>query len=204
MVKSIEMYWVWKIWILGFPPKELEIHLNLICGICSSYFLYNIFTTLYTLYHGIIVLSKEKDYVYWRKESISWSKPGWMDQWRWRLGYGFNKMAHFIPCHKVDDARNIAKLFFRYVVKLHGLPLTIILNRDTKFLSQFWRTLWFRLWSKLSFSTTYHPQTNGQIEVVNRSISILLKVTLKGNHKSWDEYLPMWFMVPMNIFPCSS
>nr|KYP65388.1 Transposon Ty3-I Gag-Pol polyprotein [Cajanus cajan] len=102
----------------------------------------------------------------------------------------FSKMAHFIPCHKVDDARNIAKLFFRDVVELHGLPKSIVSDRDTNFLSHFWRVLWSRLGTKLLFSTTFHPQTDGQTEVVNRSLSTMLRVVLKGNHKSWDEYLP--------------
>jgi len=50
--------------------------------------------------------------------------------------------------------------------------------------------LWSRLGTKLSFSTSCHPQTDGQTEVVNRSLSTLLRFLLKGNHKSWDEYLP--------------
>ena len=89
-------------------------------------------------------------------------------------------MAHFIPCHKVDDASNIARLFFREVVRLHGLPKTIVFDM----------TLWSRLGTKLSFSTSCHPKTDGQTEVVNRSLSTLLRVLFKGNHKSWDEYLP--------------
>jgi len=101
----------------------------------------------------------------------------------------FSKMAHFIPCHKVDDASNIARLFFREVVPLHGLPKTIVSDRDAKFLSLFWRTLCSRLGKKLSFSTSCHPQTDGQTEVVNTSFSTLLRVLLKGNHKSWDKYL---------------
>jgi len=102
----------------------------------------------------------------------------------------FSKMTHFIPYHnKVDDARNIARLFFIDMVRLHGIPNIIVLDRDTKFLSHFWKTLWSRLGTKLKFSTSWHPQTDGQIKVVNRSLSTMLRAILKGNHKSWDEYL---------------
>jgi hypothetical protein len=99
-------------------------------------------------------------------------------------------MAHFIPCHKSDDAAHVVDLFFREIIRLHGVPNTIVSNHDTKFLSHFWRCLWAKLGTKLLFSTTCHPQTVGQTKVVNRTLSTMLRVVLKKNLKLWEECLP--------------
>jgi hypothetical protein len=102
----------------------------------------------------------------------------------------FSKMAHFIPCHKNDYASHVDDLFFAEIVCLHGVPNTIVPDRDAKFLSHFWRTLWLKLGTKLLFAMTCHSQTNGQTEVVNHTLSTMLWVVLNSNLKFWEECLP--------------
>ncbi|KAL4348378.1 hypothetical protein GQ457_17G008670 [Hibiscus cannabinus] len=102
----------------------------------------------------------------------------------------FSKMAHFIACHKIDDVVNVANLFFRDIIRLHGIPRSIVSDRDVKFLSHFWRTLWSKIGTKLMFSTTCHPQTDGQTKVVNRVLSTLLRSIIRNNIKTCEDCLP--------------
>ncbi|RVW12431.1 Transposon Ty3-I Gag-Pol polyprotein [Vitis vinifera] len=102
----------------------------------------------------------------------------------------FSKMTHVISCHKTDDPTHIANLFFREIVRLHGVPRSIVSDRDVKFLSYFWKVLWPKLGTKLLFSTSCHPQTDGQTEVVNRTLATLLRTIIQKNLKNWEDCLP--------------
>jgi hypothetical protein len=102
----------------------------------------------------------------------------------------FSNMAHFIPCQKTSDATQIVNLFFKEVIQLHGLPRSIVSYRDTKFIGNFWRTLWKKLGTNLSFSSSYHPETDGQMEVVNKSLGDLVRSLVIEHHNQWDRILP--------------
>ena len=102
----------------------------------------------------------------------------------------FSKMAHFIACSKTTDASHTARLFFNEVVRLHGIPRSIVSDRDVRFTSSFWRTLWCLMGTTLKFSTTFHPQTNGTTVVTNRTLGNLLQCLVQRNTTAWDELLP--------------
>jgi hypothetical protein len=102
----------------------------------------------------------------------------------------FSKMAIMVACKKSITIEATAKLFFEWVWVHFGLPQTIVSYRDSRFLSTFWLSLWSLLDTKLTKSTTFHPQTDGQTEVVNRMFVHILCMYNSKNPRTWDESLP--------------
>lgn len=102
----------------------------------------------------------------------------------------FSKMVHFLPCKKTTDALHVATLFLRKIYRLHGLPLSIVSDRDSRFLGHFWRSLSKQLGTSLDMSSAYHPQSDGQTEVTNRSLGNLLRCLVGDAIRTWDSKLP--------------
>jgi len=100
------------------------------------------------------------------------------------------KRAIFHPTHTSASAPAIAKIFFATVFKNHGLPRTIISDRDSKFTSRFWQALFKHLSTKTAMSTAFHPQTDGQTERLNRTLEEMLRIYATYKQDEWDEYLP--------------
>ena len=92
----------------------------------------------------------------------------------------FSKMSHFIPCFKTSDVSHITNLFFKDIVRLNGIPTSIVSDRDVRFMSYFWKTLWHTLLPIIL-------KTNGQTELVNRTIGNLLSRLIQDYQSSWDE-----------------
>jgi hypothetical protein len=101
----------------------------------------------------------------------------------------FSKMAILVAWKKSITVEATAKLFFERVWVHFGILQTIVSDRDSQFLSTFWSSLWSLLDTKLTKSTTFHPQTDGQTEVVNRMIVHILRMYSSNNPHTWDESL---------------
>jgi hypothetical protein len=102
----------------------------------------------------------------------------------------FSKMAILAACKKNITAEATAKLFFERVWLHFGILQTIASNRDNRFLSTFWLSLWSLLNTKLTKSTAFHPQTDGQTEVVNQMIMHILCMYNSKHPRTWDDSLP--------------
>ena len=101
----------------------------------------------------------------------------------------YSKMIHCIPTTTTVTAPQLAKLFFNEIVRHHGVPSSIISDRDPRFTSSFWQQLWKQLGTKLAMSTAYHPQTDGQTERANRTIEEMLRSYVSSKQNDWDECL---------------
>ncbi|GJP37086.1 hypothetical protein CLOM_g21530 [Closterium sp. NIES-68] len=103
----------------------------------------------------------------------------------------FSKMGHFIPTHTTARTEETAQLFVRHIISQHGIPTTLISDRDPKFTSKFWKELMSLLGTKLAMSSAYHPQTDGQTERLNQIVEQLLRAACKDDIFKWDLHLPV-------------
>ncbi|KAK8510296.1 hypothetical protein V6N12_073367 [Hibiscus sabdariffa] len=109
----------------------------------------------------------------------------------WVIVDRFTKCAHFLPVHTTDTADKLAELYIREIVRLHGVPKSIVSDRDSKFTARFWDCLHTALGSQLNFSTSYHPQTDGQSERVIQVLEDMLRCCIIDFQGSWEKQLPL-------------
>ncbi|GJX05300.1 ty3-gypsy retrotransposon protein [Tanacetum coccineum] len=102
----------------------------------------------------------------------------------------FSKYAHFAPLPTSFNAHKVAEVFVDTVIKLHGIPKTIVLDRDPIFVSNFWTQPFKLSGTQLNHSTAYHPQSDGQTEVVNRGLEQYLRAMAMDHPTRWVRFLP--------------
>jgi len=100
-----------------------------------------------------------------------------------------SKQVHFVASKTSDTASQVARIFFDNIFRLHGLPTTIVSDRDAKFTSRFWTELSRLLDVHLAMSTAFHPQTDGQTERANRTLITMLRSFVDQRQSNWDLLL---------------
>ncbi|KAH9295309.1 hypothetical protein KI387_038897, partial [Taxus chinensis] len=99
------------------------------------------------------------------------------------------KFAHFLSIPKIHTAAEVADWFFQEIFRLHGMPKNIVSDRDNTFLSMFWQELFKLSGTELTPSTSYHPQTDDQTEIVNKWVEGYLRNYVSGQQRAWVKWL---------------
>jgi transposase InsO family protein len=110
----------------------------------------------------------------------------------------FSKYAHFIPLGHPYTASSVARAFFHDIVRLHGFPDSIVSDRDPVFTGNIWHDLFRQAGVQLRMSTAFHPQTDGQSEAVNKTITMYLRCLTGDRPRDWLDWLP-WAEFCYNI-----
>ncbi|GMJ10271.1 hypothetical protein HRI_004696300 [Hibiscus trionum] len=100
-----------------------------------------------------------------------------------------SKYGHFIPLSHPYTAKDVARIFLENIFKLHGMPSTIVCDRDRVFMSYFWKELFLRLGTVITPSTAYHPETEDQTERVNQCLETYLRCMSGEKPKEWSDWL---------------
>ncbi|GJX74543.1 putative reverse transcriptase domain-containing protein [Tanacetum coccineum] len=109
----------------------------------------------------------------------------------WVIVDRLTKSAHFLPMRENDPMEKLMKLYMKEVVTRHGVPVSIISDRDGRFTSLFWQALHKALGTRLDMSTTYHPETDGQSERTIQTLEDMLRACVLDFGKNWDRHLPL-------------
>ncbi|MCO5595972.1 hypothetical protein L7F22_050024 [Adiantum nelumboides] len=103
----------------------------------------------------------------------------------------FCKQAHFVPVRKKIKSEHMVKLFMHNIFKYHGMPQSIVSDRDPRMTSLFWKALFENMGTTLKFSSSFYPQTDGQSEEANSIVLDLLKCYVSEHKATWEHYLPL-------------
>ncbi|KAI3704519.1 hypothetical protein L1987_74741 [Smallanthus sonchifolius] len=109
----------------------------------------------------------------------------------WVIVDRLTKSAHFLPIKETDKTEKLAKLYIKESVARHGVQVSIISDRDSRFVSRIWKSLQEAMGTRLDMSTAYHPQTDGQSERTIQTLEDMLRACVIDFGGNWDTHLPL-------------
>ncbi|GJR77973.1 putative reverse transcriptase domain-containing protein [Tanacetum coccineum] len=125
------------------------------------------------------------------KVKAEYQKPSGFLDTIWVIVDRLTKSAHFLPMKEDDPLEKFTRQYLKEVVSRHGVPVSIISDRDGRFASHFWQSLHKALGTRLDMSTSYHPQIDGQSERTIQTLEDMLRACVLDFGKSWDRHLQL-------------
>ena len=109
----------------------------------------------------------------------------------WVIVDRLTKSAHFLAVRMTFTLERFYRLYIREIVRLHGVPVSIVLDRDPRFTTHFWKSFQKDMGTRLTMSTTFHPQTDGQSERTIQVLEDMLRTCVLDYKGRWGEHLPL-------------
>ena len=109
----------------------------------------------------------------------------------WVIVDGLTKSAHFLAVRMTFALERFCQLYIREIVRLHGVSVSIVSDRDPRFTAHFWKSLQKAMGTRLNMSTMFHPQTDGQSERTIQVLEGMLRACVLDHKGSWEEQLPL-------------
>ena len=108
----------------------------------------------------------------------------------WVIVDRLTKSAHFLAVRMTFTLERFYRLYIQEIVRIHGVPVSIVSDRDLRFMTHFWKSFQKAMGTRLIMSTTFHPQTNGQYERTIQVLEDMLQACVLDHQGSWEEHLP--------------
>ncbi|PKI35902.1 hypothetical protein CRG98_043708 [Punica granatum] len=121
----------------------------------------------------------------------------------WVIVDRLTKSAHFLQAKTTFGADQLAQLFIKEIVRLHGVPASIVSDRGSYFTSKYWNSFVTALGTKLNLTTAFHPESDGQSEKTIQTLEDMLRACIIEFHGGWDDYLPLMEFAYNNSYQSS-
>ena len=109
----------------------------------------------------------------------------------WVIVDWLTKSAHFLAVRMTFTLERFCRLYIREIVRLHGVPVSIVSDRDPRFTAHFWKSFQKAMGTRLTMSTAFHPQTDGQSEMTIQVLEDMLRACVLDHKGIWEEHLPL-------------
>ena len=121
----------------------------------------------------------------------------------WVIVDRLTKSAHFLAVRMTFAFERFCRLYIREIVRLHGVPVSIVSDRDPRFTTYFWKSFQKAMGTRMTMSTAFHPQTDGQSERTIQVLEDMLRACVLNHKGSWEEHLPLVEFVYNNSYQAS-